>query len=804
MNADADRTSTSPAVDFFRMSSELWQTWMQNIWPAAKSAVPSGSVSADAFRWPLDAWEIWRKTFWPAMNGGGTASWPIPDPRLADARAAWDYWVDACQRTILFWDVMRQRGNTFLDHEDKGKPPLLVFEHEMVLDGRTLDRPVNYFLVRIVPPAGTSVDRRKRPFVVFDPRAGHGPGIGGFKVDSEIGVAMRAGHPCYFVGFRADPEPGQTLEDVGRAEGHFLQKVADLHPDADGRPCIVGNCQAGWAVMMLSAAKPELVGPILLAGAPLSYWSGTGTQNPMRYSGGLLGGSWLAALASDLGKGLFDGAHIVANFENLNPANTLWTKQYNLYSKIDTEAPRYLEFERWWGGFFLMNEEEMRFIVDNLFVGNKLASGGIVTSAGQRIDLRNIKSPVVVFASWGDNITPPQQALNWILDCYATDREIVAREQTIVYLLHHDIGHLGIFVSGKVAQREHAEIVQGLDLIELLPPGLWEMVIEDKVPGAPGSELIPGRYLVHFERRRLDDIRALEDTREDERPFSVVARVSEINEGLYRTFVSPLIKPWISEATAAAGRRLHPNRMQHYLWSDRNPLMRPVGRLAEQVRAQRRPVAADNPFVALERQMSDSIERTLDGYRDARDRMIELTFNAIYSNPWLRAMVGLAETAAPALEGPVRDDVYEALVAQKIVSLKARFSEGGIREAAVRILMYAGGDEPSVDTRGFKMLQRVREEHEDLFGGEHLSAAERRDLFKNQFFMLLLDEQHALATLPKLLPTAAQRDAAMEMVRKVLSARGELSPARKDRLARVESILSEPIPDGTGSRRGKA
>src|SRR5262249_53519855 len=243
MSADAGRTSTSPAVDFFRMSSELWQNWLQNLWPAAKSSMPTGSMSADAFRWPLDAWQIWTKTFGPAMNGGA-AAWPMPDPRLADWRAAWDYWVDACQRAVLFWDVMRQRGNTFLEHEDKGKPPLLVFEHEMVIDGRTLDRPVNYFLVRIVPPAGMSVARRKRPFVVFDPRAGHGPGIGGFKVDSEIGVAMRAGHPCYFVGFRADPEPGQTLEDVGRAEGHFLQKVAELHPDADGRPCIVGNCQA--------------------------------------------------------------------------------------------------------------------------------------------------------------------------------------------------------------------------------------------------------------------------------------------------------------------------------------------------------------------------------------------------------------------------------------------------------------------------------------------------------------------------------------------------------------------------------
>src|SRR5207237_9791340 len=99
-----------------------------------------------------------------------------------------------------------------------------------------------------------------------------------------------------------------------------------------------------------------------------------------------------------------------------------------------------------------------------------------------------------------------------------------------------------------------AEIGTRADLKQRLPPGLREMLIADTNPDAPGSELIPGRYLVRFARRTLDDIRALEDTREDERPFSVVARVSEINEGLYRTLVSPLIKPWISEASAAAGR----------------------------------------------------------------------------------------------------------------------------------------------------------------------------------------------------------------------------------------------------------
>ena len=43
------------------------------------------------------------------------------------------------------------------------------------------------------------------------------------KHDSEIGVALAAGHPCYFVGFLPNPMPGQTIEDVCRAEAAFIE-----------------------------------------------------------------------------------------------------------------------------------------------------------------------------------------------------------------------------------------------------------------------------------------------------------------------------------------------------------------------------------------------------------------------------------------------------------------------------------------------------------------------------------------------------------------------------------------------------
>src|ERR1700754_3532888 len=229
----------------------------------------------------------------------------LDGPMSGLVASAVEYMVDAGQRSVLFLDIMRQRGDQYRDHVAQTAPHVLQYAAELITDGRSLEEPVNYALVRIIPPKDVEIDMSRRPFVVVDPRAGHGPGIGGFKADSEIGVAMKAGHPCYFIGFLPEPMPGQTIEDIARAEAIFLEKVIALHPDADGKPGVIGNCQAGWAIMMLAAIRPELFGPIIVAGSPLQYWAGVHGKNPMRYSGGLLGGSWLAALASDLGDGKF-------------------------------------------------------------------------------------------------------------------------------------------------------------------------------------------------------------------------------------------------------------------------------------------------------------------------------------------------------------------------------------------------------------------------------------------------------------------------------------------------------------------
>jgi hypothetical protein len=543
---------------------------------------------------------------------------PAPAPRL-ETSLALDYAIDLAQRTTLLLDILRTRADNMLAHEAAGLPPLLHFEAETILDARTFEHPANYALLRITKCGTDHLERfvreDARPVIVIDPRAGHGPGIGGFKRDSEVGVALRLGHPVYFVVFFPEPCPGQTLADVLHALRSFVEEVGRRHPGKP--PALYGNCQAGWAVAILSAHCAELAGPAVLNGSPLSYWAGAPEVNPMRLAGGLLGGAWLTHLVADLGDGRFDGAWLAQNFEALNPGNALWEKLDRVFADPDGERDRFLEFERWWNGFYFFSREEITAIVENLFVGNRLESGELHIGHGPTVDLRNIRNPLVIFASYGDNITPPHQALDWIAEVYGSTKALEAAGQRIAYLTNPHVGHLGIFVSASVALREHRAILGALDAVEALAPGLYEMVIED-AEGAPR---------VRFERRRVEDV----CFRYPRDQFEQVRQLSEWNTQLYRTFASPWVRAFASPWTAALLKWFHPMRASRWIFSERfNPWMAWVAPAASVVAEHRRRAAPDNPFLALERETSRQVTEAFDRWRVVRDATQEDTFRALF------------------------------------------------------------------------------------------------------------------------------------------------------------------------------
>lgn len=735
----------------------------------------------------LEAWQ---------QHAAGTPPQPV---------APWDLWVsgtqyavDFVQRSLIFCDTLRQRGNTFIEHERQGLPPVLRFEHELVMDGRTLQQPVNYALLRIVPPEGMVIDDRRRPYMIIDPRGGHGPGIGGFKDDSQVGVALRAGHPVYFVMFFREPEPGQTLLDVCNAERLFVKRVRELHPDAP-KPAIVGNCQGGWAAMMLAAASPDDTGPVVVVGAPMSYWGGAWREgagdNPMRYAGGLLGGSWLASLTSDLGAGKFDGAWLVQNFENLNPANTFWDKYYHVFANVDTETARFLEFERWWGGYYLLDRQEIEWITQNLFVGNRLWAGTARTGEGGTFDLRDVKVPIVLFASLGDNITPPQQAFNWVADVYRSTEEIKLRGQVIVGLMHEDIGHLGIFVSGKVAKKEHAQIVSVLQSIEALPPGLYGMRIHE---GRVDADHEPS-YDVSFVELQLEDVvkRLNRFERDDERPFEATNAVSEFNQRAYELFGRPLIQALATEEGAELQRIFHPLRWQRWAASDLNPCMWWLAPAAQLAKAQRQAITADHPARRAEAVVSSLTSAALDGWRATRDAAAEASFFQFYGNVHAYCFgqepAGAARALASANPGLVED-------------VLARIDQGGYPEALARVAFLMARDGLPLPLARVRLAHDLLENYRELL--PELPPAEVRRIGGAQEVIARHHPDKAVETLPALLSGPQDRQRLLTLLERVLADKRvqtiRPTAAQKEMLARIRAVLEPAAPHKGRARRAPA
>ncbi len=688
--------------------------------------------------------------------------------------------LDAWQRSILFLDVLRKQGNTFKEHNDAGMPPVLEFGFETIIDGRTLDRPVNYSLAKINPEEGVVIDPEARPVVIVDPRAGHGPGIGGSKKDSEIGMALKNAHPVYFILFYPEPEPGQTLKDVKNTEIFYIKEVIRMHPKAQ-KPAIIGNCQAGWAVAMLAADHPGIAGPIILNGSPLSYWAGKDGSNPMRYKGGLIGGIWMASLWADLGNGKFDGANLVKGFEDLNPANTMWKKLYNVYSKVDTEEERFLDFERWWNGFFLMTSEEIHFITQNLFVGNKLEQGAIEFEEGKKLDLKNLEEPVIIFASEGDNITPPMQALNWVVKVWGSEEEIKRQQQVIIYLVHKDIGHLGIFVSGLVAKKQHDKMIENLDSINFLLPGLYEMVIDDN-PKAKGKKDVP-QYIVRYEPRQFKDILDYDDGLEEEEDFKSVNTISEINDNLYRTYLSPIVKMFTNEQTAETLRRLHPNRVPRYIFSDLNPMMSLFKSFAPEVKENRKKVSPGNFFLEMETIFSDTLVTLFDYKRDMGNLIDAFRFTAFYGNSVIEEMFGVKVDSQAAEKA--EEKLSQTREEENDIWL-AKMDKGGFPAGALRIMLAIASVDDSLDRSEFQVAKEIRRSHPKL---KKMTIDQVEQMTSEQSRILQTDQEMAIKALPRLIRTKKDRLDALEIAEKMAKADGKVAKSEKALIKKIQKAL---------------
>jgi hypothetical protein len=432
-----------------------------------------------------------------------------------------------------------------------------------------------------------------------------------------------------------------------------------------------------------------------------------------------------------------------------------------------------------------MNREEIEWITRNLFVGNKLWKGETSAGSGKVFDLREIKSPIILFASMGDNITPPQQAFNWVADVYGSTEEIKARGQVIVGLMHQNIGHLGIFVSGKVAKKEHAQIVEVLKSVEVLPPGLYAMAIKEH-KGAGGKI----EYEVEFRERNLEEMagRLNRIGRVDEKPFEAVEKLSEFNQSAYELFGRPFVQAISHEGAAEVARELHPLRMQRWAISSVNPWLAWLPSVAETVKRERREVGPDHPARKAERFLSEAVSASFDHYREIRDAISEAAFFEIYGSMF---SLFLAETGDGAKGGAAPADALELPVVKDAL---AAIGKGGFPEALTRTAALIGRKGPTVSLERVALKGEIAREYRDLL--PDLALDQWRRIRGEQDIIVRYAPEQALATLPRLLADPADRERLLRFFERLLSDERirEIGPSagQREMISRVADVLAVP------------
>jgi hypothetical protein len=196
-------------------------------------------------------------------------------------------------------------------------------------------------------------------------------------------------------------------------------------------------------------------------------------------------------------------------------------------------------------------------------------------------------------------------------------------------------------------------------------------------------------------------------------------------------------------------------------------------------------VDADNLFWGWQNAFSDMMSQSLNGFRDWRDMMVEQMFYGIYSQPWLQAMLGLKASSEPPRRNPGQEPDRLALIAHRKEAMLSRMDEGGPREALLRGLIYVRLPEAAADERGFEVIRRIRAEQD-----QQRPLAEFKEAFRDQFFMVLLDERRAVDAIPTLLEGYPDHGPELyAMIREIATASGPLSEEANRRLAEIEALF---------------
>ena len=364
---------------------------------------------------------------------------------------------------------------------------------------------------------------------------------------------------------------------------------------------------------------------------------------------------------------------------------------------------------------------------------------------------------------------------------------------------------MAIFVGTKVAAKDHAEFINNMELIDAMPPGLYEIVITEKPGSEASSQGEAGDFDLSIEERSLDDIRALGcNSLEDEREFAAVARVSELNNALYQTFLQPWIKMVSGPQVARAVIELNPLRLGYSLLSDRNPMMRAVAP-SSPITSER---SAPPPRPTIPSWRCSSNFRKQWSTRSTSSVTCETNwssaaFTRYTARPWFRPPAESLQDDGPPRPRPGLLPSVLAAAEEEKRRLKGRIAEGNAVDAAARVLVYIGKAQHRIEKSTFDALRKL------LLAHPEVSPAEFKAAVREQWAILAVDERAAIEALPQLLPAdATTRRAFSDFVQATVAATGKLNADGQRRLSEVLHLLAADTaalhPDEGIVGRGKA
>jgi polyhydroxyalkanoate synthase len=204
---------------------------------------------------------------------------------------------------------------------------------------------------------------------------------------------------------------------------------------------LLGICQGGAFSLCYSSLYPEKVKNLITMVTPVDFHVKEGLLN-------VWGGCTLGSQAVDVDLMVDTLGNIPGDFLNLEflllkPFQLGVQKYIDLLENIDSEDKlvNFLRMEKWIFDSPDQAGEAYRQFMKDFYQGNKLIKGEIEIGK-KRVDLGNIRSPILNIYAKQDHLVPPASSM-------ALEKYIASVDYTACSF---PVGHIGMYVSNKVQQ----------------------------------------------------------------------------------------------------------------------------------------------------------------------------------------------------------------------------------------------------------------------------------------------------------------------------------------------------------------